>query len=250
MPSRDRARANPTRAGLASGARCQTGRSGSEPRRASRTSATGGARRGRHGAPLGGAANGGGAGVRFDHHDRLPLLLTRIGTWARVATLAGIIAMKLLSHLSPNGDGLPRPADARLLALGFAAWESALAEAEDERGAARARQWSATSAGRGLLAAIFGNSPFLSGLAATEWGFADPHRRGGRRSAVRGNCRGGSRARRSRRKSGGVDATAAHRQAACRLACRGCRACRRLVARTADGRAQPLCRGGDRCGGA
>jgi glutamate-ammonia-ligase adenylyltransferase len=77
--------------------------------------------------------------------------------------------MKLLSHLSPNGDGLPRPADARLLALGFAAWETALAEAADKRAAARARQWSATFSGRALLAAIFGNSPFLSGLAATEW---------------------------------------------------------------------------------
>ena len=79
--------------------------------------------------------------------------------------------MKLLSHLSPNGDGLPRPADARRLALGFSAWEAALAEAEDARPAALARQWSATAPGRGLLAAIFGNSPFLSGLAIAEWGF-------------------------------------------------------------------------------
>jgi len=77
--------------------------------------------------------------------------------------------MKLLSHLSPNGDGLPRPADARLLTLGFSAWETALTEAEDQRDAALARRWSATSAGRDLLAAIFGNSPFLSGLAAAEW---------------------------------------------------------------------------------
>jgi glutamate-ammonia-ligase adenylyltransferase len=77
--------------------------------------------------------------------------------------------MKLLSHLSPNGDGLPLPADARLLALGFGAWEAALAEAEDERRTALARQWSATSPGRGLLAAIFGNSPFLSRVAVAEW---------------------------------------------------------------------------------
>ncbi len=79
--------------------------------------------------------------------------------------------MKLLSHLSPNGDGLPRPADARLLTLGLAAWEAALADAQDTSCAALAREWSATSAGRGLLAAIFGNSPFLSGLAIAEWGF-------------------------------------------------------------------------------
>ena len=79
--------------------------------------------------------------------------------------------MKLLSHLSPNGDGLPLPADARLLSLGLAGWEAALAEAQDKSCAALARQWSATSAGRGLLAAIFGNSPFLSGLAVAEWEF-------------------------------------------------------------------------------
>ncbi len=79
--------------------------------------------------------------------------------------------MKLLSHLSPNGDGLPRPADTRLLTLGLSGWDAALAEAQDKRRAALAREWSATAHGRGLLAAIFGNSPFLSGLAITEWGF-------------------------------------------------------------------------------
>jgi [glutamine synthetase] adenylyltransferase / [glutamine synthetase]-adenylyl-L-tyrosine phosphorylase len=79
--------------------------------------------------------------------------------------------MKLLSHLSPNGDGLPRPADARLLTLGLAAWEAALAEAHDQSGAALAHRWSATAPGGALLAAIFGNSPFLSGLAIAEWGF-------------------------------------------------------------------------------
>jgi [glutamine synthetase] adenylyltransferase / [glutamine synthetase]-adenylyl-L-tyrosine phosphorylase len=79
--------------------------------------------------------------------------------------------MKLLSHLSPNGDRLPQPADPRLLALGLARWEAALAEAHDKSSAALAREWSATPAGRDLLAAIFGNSPFLSGLAIAEWGF-------------------------------------------------------------------------------
>jgi glutamate-ammonia-ligase adenylyltransferase len=79
--------------------------------------------------------------------------------------------MKLLSHLSKNGHPMPRPADARLLALGRSAWEAALAEAQDNSCAARARQWSATAPGRDLLAAIFGNSPFLSGVAVAEWGF-------------------------------------------------------------------------------
>ena len=84
--------------------------------------------------------------------------------------------MKLLSHLSPNGappqgDGRPIPADARLLALGSSAWEAALAEAQDEGRAALARAWSATSGGKRLLGAIFGNSPFLSGIAIAEWDF-------------------------------------------------------------------------------
>ncbi|HZK90225.1 MAG TPA: bifunctional [glutamine synthetase] adenylyltransferase/[glutamine synthetase]-adenylyl-L-tyrosine phosphorylase [Stellaceae bacterium] len=80
--------------------------------------------------------------------------------------------MKLLSHLSPddarNGGALPLPGDSRLLALGQAHWDEALAVAGDA-GAAAARAWSATPAGRRLLAAIFGNSPFLSALAAREW---------------------------------------------------------------------------------
>jgi glutamate-ammonia-ligase adenylyltransferase len=80
--------------------------------------------------------------------------------------------VKLLSRLSPNGrrdsGKLPRPGDARLLALGEAAWNDALAEAGD---AAAARAWSETAAGRKLLAALFGNSPFLSGVAVRDWAF-------------------------------------------------------------------------------
>jgi glutamate-ammonia-ligase adenylyltransferase len=84
--------------------------------------------------------------------------------------------VKLLSHLSPNGarphdEVPPRPADARCLALGLSRWDAALAEAADRRRAALARQWSATSVGKRLMAAIFGNSPFLSGLAVAEWDF-------------------------------------------------------------------------------
>jgi glutamate-ammonia-ligase adenylyltransferase len=77
--------------------------------------------------------------------------------------------MKLLSHLSSDGDGLPKPADARRLALGFEAWNEALALAQGNIASDLARQWSATGAGKRLLASIFGNSPFLSGIAVKEW---------------------------------------------------------------------------------
>ncbi len=79
--------------------------------------------------------------------------------------------MKLLSHLSPNRDGLPEPADARRLALGFDAWSEALALAQGDPASDLARHWSATGAGKRLLAAIFGNSPFLTGVAVKEWAF-------------------------------------------------------------------------------
>ena len=79
--------------------------------------------------------------------------------------------MKLLAHLSPDGEALPRPADPRRLALGWAAWEEALAAAAGDPLAPAARAWSSTPAGRQLLAAVFGNSPFLSGLATVEWRF-------------------------------------------------------------------------------
>ncbi len=80
--------------------------------------------------------------------------------------------MKLFSHLPTDGEsGLPQPADPRLLALGFEAWGETLAEAQQEPEAPAARGWSALPQGRCLLAAIFGNSPFLSGVAVREWRF-------------------------------------------------------------------------------
>ena len=79
--------------------------------------------------------------------------------------------MKLLTYLSDVGNRLPQPADARLLALGFEAWDEALAAAPDDPEARAARNWSAAPRGRRLLAAIFGNSPFLGGLAVKEWRF-------------------------------------------------------------------------------
>ena len=77
--------------------------------------------------------------------------------------------MTFLSKLSVDGDGLPLPADARRLTLGFEAWDEALAAAADDPAASAARDWSRSPPGRRLLASIFGNSPFLSGLAVREW---------------------------------------------------------------------------------
>jgi glutamate-ammonia-ligase adenylyltransferase len=78
--------------------------------------------------------------------------------------------MKLLSHLSPEGKGLPGPADARRAALGFEGWHEALV-AQVQPNSGTAPRWSATPAGERLLASIFGNSPFLSGVAIREQGF-------------------------------------------------------------------------------
>src|SRR5215469_15549720 len=77
--------------------------------------------------------------------------------------------MKLLSHLSPNRDGPPAPADLRRLALGLEAWHEALALSQNDPVSRTASQWSGTREGKRLLAAIFGNSPFLSGAAVKEW---------------------------------------------------------------------------------
>jgi [glutamine synthetase] adenylyltransferase / [glutamine synthetase]-adenylyl-L-tyrosine phosphorylase len=79
--------------------------------------------------------------------------------------------MKLLSRLSPEGDGLPDPGDARLLELGLAAWSEALTHAGNAGLAEAAVRWSASRRGRRLLAAIFGNSPYLTAIAVNEWGF-------------------------------------------------------------------------------
>ena len=64
---------------------------------------------------------------------------------------------------------MPLPGDMRLLSLGEAAWQEALAEAGDAASAAHA--WSSTKRGHDLLAALFGNSPFLTGVAVREWAF-------------------------------------------------------------------------------
>ncbi len=79
--------------------------------------------------------------------------------------------MELLARLSLNGSELPRPADQRRLSLGLEAWQAALASAAPGPAAAAACDWSRSPQGKQLLAAIFGNSPFLSGLAVREWQF-------------------------------------------------------------------------------
>jgi glutamate-ammonia-ligase adenylyltransferase len=77
--------------------------------------------------------------------------------------------MGSLLDLSRLDAVLPRPADPRLCELGFAAWKTALAESVNHSGTAIARAWAATKPGKRLLAALFGNSPFLSKLAVAEW---------------------------------------------------------------------------------
>jgi glutamate-ammonia-ligase adenylyltransferase len=77
--------------------------------------------------------------------------------------------MKLLSHLSPDGREFPEPADAHRLALGFEAWNEALAAASGAPAADSARDWSSADLGKRLLTSIFGNSPYLSGVAVKEW---------------------------------------------------------------------------------
>ena len=79
--------------------------------------------------------------------------------------------MKLLSHLSPDGGGLPEPADERRLALGFEAWHDAVTFAQGNPPVDEPRRWSATPQGKRLLASIFGNSPFLSGITVKEPAF-------------------------------------------------------------------------------
>jgi glutamate-ammonia-ligase adenylyltransferase len=79
--------------------------------------------------------------------------------------------MELLARLSLDDGGLPRPADRRRLSLGLEAWHAALADAEPGPATAAARDWSRSLSGEQLLGSIFGNSPFLSGLAVREWQF-------------------------------------------------------------------------------
>ena len=98
---------------------------------------------------------------------------------------------------------MPLPGDMRLLSLGEAAWQEALAEAGDAASAARA--WSSTKRGQALLAALFGNSPFLDRRRRRRMGFPDPSR--SRKAPMpRSTGLAETEHTRRRRKSGGVDA--------------------------------------------
>jgi glutamate-ammonia-ligase adenylyltransferase len=79
--------------------------------------------------------------------------------------------MKLFTRLSPDSNELPKPADRRRLSLGFDAWEEMLAGTDTWSEAKPAINWSRSPPGKKLLASIFGNSPFLGGLAVQEWQF-------------------------------------------------------------------------------
>src|ERR1051326_464755 len=160
MPPRDKARASRARSAHRSGARAQSRRAGSgSPRRSQATEESD--------APLARRA-----GPRGDAH---PSARARPGGLDRVQGARECRpprrdrAMGVLLDLSRSEIAPPQPADPRLCELGFAAWEIALAEAADRDDADRARAWAAREPGRRLLAAIFGNSPFLSRLATKEW---------------------------------------------------------------------------------
>ena len=162
--------------------------------------------------------------------------------------------MTLLSDISADlaadRDLLPDPADPRLLELGLSAWNAALAEAEDAKRRRRARAWSATPEGDRLLAALFGNSSFLSGVAVAEWDFLTRLIDEGADALFEAILAAIEAPEDSGEDSGVADAPAAHRPAP-RRASRGRRRTgRQLVARTPDGSAQPLRRSGDRRGAA
>jgi glutamate-ammonia-ligase adenylyltransferase len=73
----------------------------------------------------------------------------------------------LLSSLS-DYQALPPPADEAQARLGFARWQDAAAEVEDRALADFMGALPADAAGNRLLAALFGNSPFLTQCCLTE----------------------------------------------------------------------------------
>lgn len=69
---------------------------------------------------------------------------------------------------APPAVSLPRPFDHEAAARGFAAWREQLAGHDDRAMAKRVAALSARTPGKDFLAAIFGNSPFLSDLCLHE----------------------------------------------------------------------------------
>src|SRR5947199_3426680 len=160
MPPQGKARANRARSARPSGCRAQTRRPGSGSPRRSQATEESDAPPARRAVPRG---------------DARPNARARPGSLDRVQAARECRphrrdrAMGVLLNLSRSEIAPPQPADLRLCELGFAAWETALAEAADRDETDRARAWAASEPGRRLLAAIFGNSPFLSRLATKEW---------------------------------------------------------------------------------
>src|ERR1051325_7956844 len=157
MPPQDKARASRARSAHPSVARAQTRRAESGSPRKSQATEENDAPPARRAVPRG---------------DARPNARARPGGLDRVQAARECRrdrAMGMLLDLSRSEITPPQPADPRLCELGFAAWQTALAEAADRDDADRARAWAASEPGRRLLAAVFGNSPFLSSLATKEW---------------------------------------------------------------------------------
>src|SRR3954471_10708591 len=162
---------DPTRSALAPAATSPGPGPRSAPPRSRRSRSAGDARPGRD-AALPGARREAGAGRAAGRRQPRARELDPVRAAGECQPARRARAMEPLSPYSPGQNGLPppEPADAHLLALGFAAWDAALAAASDGN-ADRARLWSIDPAGRRLLAAVFGNSPFLARVAAEEWAF-------------------------------------------------------------------------------
>src|ERR1051325_2897108 len=160
MPPQDKARASRARSAHPSVARAQTRRAESGSPRKSQATEENDAPPARRAVPRG---------------DARPNARARPGGLDRVQAARECRpprrdrAMGVLLDLSRSEIAPPQPADLRLCELGFATWETALAEAADRDDADRARAWAASEPGRRLLAAVFGNSPFLTSLATKEW---------------------------------------------------------------------------------
>ena len=155
--------------------------------------------------------------------------------------------MKLLSHLSPHGDGPPAPADPRRLALGFEAWHEALALSHDDPSYGPATPVECHPRRQAPARGDLWQQPVSERRRGQRMGVFDPPRRRGRRPRCSPRSPPRSRTREDPGEdTAGVDAPAADRQAPNRAAGRSSRARRRVVARRSDARPQPLRRGGAR----
>ncbi len=78
---------------------------------------------------------------------------------------------QIAAEFTANIEALPRPANAEAADLAFERWEEAAAECSPET-AELARALAADPAARSVLAAVFGNSPFLTHCAIRDIAFA------------------------------------------------------------------------------